>query len=201
MTWPITCMSAQAYSPLMCDRTINTNAEIAPQTYCCHLDYKYHNAHHRLLQQTAQKQLNKRKECVCVRACTHACVHEYWCGCTNASVPCHGSKKWDKVHFSIQLCTSILPTFCSAAYWTLQTHTDCHGQVASTLLSQLGGSGFRPQLTDKWPWFSQFSLVHLGNCQENTSNHAMTTSLPILSNSLFFYSLSLHESLRYQLHC
>ena len=75
--------------------------------------------------------------------------------------------------------------------------TDCRGQAASTPLSQLGGSGFRPQLTDMLPWFSQFSIVHLGNCQENTSNH----TLPILSNSLFIYSLSLHDSLRYQLHC
>jgi len=30
MTWPITCMSAQAYYPLMFDHMINTNAETAP---------------------------------------------------------------------------------------------------------------------------------------------------------------------------
>jgi hypothetical protein len=132
-----------------------------------------------------------------MHACTHACVHEHWCGCNNASIPCHGSKKWDKAQFSTQLCSSILPTIpqllvlLSCIPDTTTPHmpdlcTDCHRQAASTPLSQLAGSGFRPQLTDMLPWFSQFSLVHLGNCQENTSNHTMTTSLPILSNSLFF---------------
>ena len=68
--------------------------------------------------------IQEKRMCVHVHVSTHACAHEYWCGCTNASVPCHGSKKWDMVQFSPQLCTSILPTFTQLApSWTLQPHT------------------------------------------------------------------------------
>jgi len=194
MIWPITCMSAQAYHPLMFDQVINTIRNCTLNILLSH--YKLHNAHHRLLQWTAQKRLNKRKECVSVCVCV--CVHARACMSMHVCI-------------STQLCTSILHTFhqlLGLLSCTLDTTTPhmpelsahCCGCAASTPLSQLGGSGFRPQRTDMLPWFSQFSLVHLGNCQENTSTHAMNTSLLIPSNSLFIYPLSQYDSLRCQLH-
>jgi hypothetical protein len=143
--------------------------------------------------------------CVHGHASTHACAHEYWCGRTNASVPCHGSKKWDKVQFSTQLCTSILPTFTQlAASWTLQLH--------ACLTSALTVTVKRPALLFHHNWVFLASYFSSQICYPdfhnsplstwaNTSIHPMTTSLPILYNSLFIYSLSLYDSLRYQLCC
>jgi hypothetical protein len=95
----------------------------------------------------------KKIMCACVCGCT--------CGrvtvSTNASVPCHESLKWVKLQFSTQHHSSHISPASTVLDCTtphmLDLSTEGHGRVASSPVSQLGGPGFRSQLTDELPWF------------------------------------------------